>query len=144
MIRAYAVIGAVLVLAALIVCAYGIGRADGRAVQAAEYADEQDEQRKLAEIERAHAAQVVEAIRQTREQAQQGAADAIAGIQITHQTIKQRVEREIVRLPSGDDCRIPDSILQLVNAALAGDRAAAADAVRAADDGVPADAPAGG
>ncbi len=138
MIRAYAAAAAVLVLLALLAGAYTKGRNDGRAVQAAEYAQERADNAKQAEVEREHAAAVTAAIQATREAAQQGAADAIAQIQIQHQTIRQRVEREIVEKPvfRDRDCDVPDGILQLINAALA-NRAAPADAERAADGVVP-------
>lgn len=129
--RAYGILALVIVLAGTHAGAYLKGRGDGRAVQTQDYASERADAARALEAEREHAAQVATAIQATRDAAQQGAADAIAQIQIQHQTIRQRVEREIVEKPvfRDRDCDVPDSILQLVNAALANRAAGAAELV---------------
>ena len=84
------------------------------------------------EIERnaiqARTARDSELVATTRAIALRTAADAIAQIQITHSTIRQAVEREIVEKPVyRDECKHSDRVMQLINAALAGTNVAAAD-----------------
>jgi hypothetical protein len=74
-------------------------------------------------------------VAEAQDVALRAAAEAIAKIDVQSVTIKQRTEREIVRIPA--DCVAPDSLLDLTNEAITGEPAS--------DSGVPAtDADAGG
>lgn len=92
---------AALAVAAVAVGAYAWGRADGRDIEAAVRLREE---------------QIISA---TREAAQQAAAEAIAGIEIRHVTIRQTLEREIHEKPVYRDCRHSPDGLHALNAALA-------------------------
>lgn len=58
-------------------------------------------------------------ILEAAQEAQKAAALEIAKIEITHRTIKQKVEREIQTVPVYVDCKHSPSGLRLVNQALA-------------------------
>ena len=76
----------------------------------------------------AQASRESELVATTRAIALRTAADAIAQIQVTHSTIRQAVEREIVEKPVyRDECKHSDRVMQLINAAIAGTNVAAAD-----------------
>lgn len=66
---------------------------------------------------KASRADIDAAIQRTQEAAEQGAAKAIAGLQIKHQTIIQKAEHEIKANPAMSDCHIGASALGLLNAA---------------------------
>lgn len=78
-------------------------------------------------IARADQAEVLELARKVRDDAQRGAAEAIARIEIRHTTIRQQLEREIHEKPVYRDCRHTPFGLQRINAALSGNEAGAAD-----------------
>lgn len=108
--RPYAYFAVAAVLAGVIGAAYLRGREDGR------------------DSAQARAAREAELVATTRAVALRTAADAIAQIQITHSTIRQAVEREIVEKPVyRDECKHSDRVMQLINAALAGTAIPAAD-----------------
>jgi len=64
------------------------------------------------------AAKVAEA--ETRSQALQAAAEAIAKIEVKHQTIVQKVRHEITKETAYRDCIVPDDGRRLLNAAASG------------------------
>lgn len=82
--------------------AYVKGRSDGSAIARADQAD------------------VLELARKVRDDAQRGAAEAIARIEIRHTTIRQQLEREIHERPVYRDCRHDAGSLQRINAAITG------------------------
>lgn len=71
-------------------------------------------------IARADQAEVIELARKVRDDAQRGAAEAIAAIEVKHVTLRQTLEREIHEKPVYRDCRHDDGSLQRINAALTG------------------------
>jgi len=64
------------------------------------------------------AAKVAES--EARSQALQAAAEAIARIEVRHQTIVQKVRHEVSKEPVYRDCLLPDSAVGLLNAAASG------------------------
>jgi Tfp pilus assembly protein PilO len=64
------------------------------------------------------AAKVAES--ETRSQALQAAAEAIAKIEVKHQTIVQKVRHEITKETAYRDCIVPDDGRRLLNAAASG------------------------
>ena len=106
----YAYFAIAAILATALGAAYLKGREDGR------------------DSAQAQASRESELVATTRAIALRTAADAIAQIQVTHSTIRQAVEREIVEKPVyRDECKHSDRVMQLINAALAGTNVAAAD-----------------
>jgi hypothetical protein len=106
----YAYFAIAAILATALGAAYLKGREDGR------------------DSAQAHAMRESDLVATTRAIALRSAAEAIAQIQITHSTIRQAVEREIVEKPVyRDGCVHSDRVMQLINAALAGTNVAAAD-----------------
>jgi hypothetical protein len=71
-------------------------------------------------IARADQAEVLELARQVRDDAQRGAAEAIAKIEIKQTTIRQTLEKEIHEKPVYRDCRHDADSLPRINAALTG------------------------
>lgn len=71
-------------------------------------------------IARAEQSELLEVVRTARAEAQRGAADAIAAIEVKHTTIRQTLEKEIHEKPIYRDCRHDAGSLQLINAALTG------------------------
>ena len=109
-VRPYLYFAIAAALAVMIGAAYLKGREDGR------------------DSEQAQLAREASLVAVTRAVALRSAAEAIAQIQITHSTIRQAVEREIVEKPVyRDGCVHSDRVMQLINAALAGTNVAAAD-----------------
>ena len=72
-------------------------------------------------IARADQAEVLELARKVRDDAQRGAAEAIAKIEIKHTTVRAAVEKEIHEKPVYRDCRHTDYALRRINSALIGD-----------------------
>ena len=108
--RPYAYFALAAALAVMIGAAYLKGREDGR------------------DSEQAQVAREASLVAVTRAVALRSAAEAIAQIQVTHSTIRQAVEREIVEKPVyRDGCKHSDRVMQLINAAIAGTNVAAAD-----------------
>lgn len=70
--------------------------------------------------EKAKQADVKEAIQQTRDAAQQGAAQAIASIEIKQQTIVQKVQHEVQTNTVYRDCVVPADGVRLLNDAISG------------------------
>lgn len=64
------------------------------------------------------AAKVAES--EARSQALQAAAEAIARIEVKHQTIVQKVRHEVSKEPVFRDCVLPDNAVGLLNAAASG------------------------
>ena len=64
------------------------------------------------------AAKVAES--EARSQALQAAAEAIARIEVKHQTIVQKVRHEVSKEPVYRDCVLPDNAVGLLNAAASG------------------------
>lgn len=73
-----------------------------------------------ADIARADQAKVLELARKVRDDAQRGAAEAIAKIEIKQTTIRQTLEREIHEKPIYRDCRHDVGSLQRINTAITG------------------------
>ena len=73
-----------------------------------------------AAIQRADQSEALDLARKVREEAQRGAADAIAKIEIKNTTIRQTMEREIHEKPVYRDCRHDAGSLQRINAAITG------------------------
>lgn len=71
-------------------------------------------------IARADQAEVLELARKVRDDAQRGAAEAIAKIEIKQTTIRQQLEREIHEKPVYRDCLHDAGSLQRINAAITG------------------------
>lgn len=71
-------------------------------------------------IARADQAEVLELARKVRDDAQRGAAEAIAKIEIKQTTIRQTLEKEIHEKPVYRDCRHDAGSLQRINAAITG------------------------
>lgn len=71
-------------------------------------------------IARADQAEVLELARKVRDDAQRGAAEAIAKIDIKHTTIRQATERTVHENVVYRDCQHPVDQLQRINAALTG------------------------
>lgn len=71
-------------------------------------------------IARADQAEVLDLARKVRDDAQRGAAEAIARIEIKQTTIRQQLEREIHEKPVYRDCQHDAGSLQRINAALTG------------------------
>ena len=69
---------------------------------------------------RADQAEVLELARKVRDDAQRGAAEAIAKIEIKQTTIRQTLEREVHEKPVYRDCRHDAGSLQRINAAITG------------------------
>lgn len=134
--RLYAAAGAVLVLLALLSGAYLKGRGDGRAVQAADYAQERAAAAAAAQSQRAALQQAIDAQRAELEKRHQEGADDIAAIKIVHLPGRVEIQRRTVEVPVYRDCVAEQRVLELVNAARAG-RPASADALRAADGVLP-------
>jgi len=72
---------------------------------------------------KASAADIEAARVATREAAQQGAADAIAKIQITNTTIRQAIETRVREVPVYRDCKHDGRVLDDINRALRGEPA---------------------
>lgn len=64
------------------------------------------------------AAKVAES--EAKDKALKAAAEAIAQIEVKHQTIVQKVRHEISKEPVFRDCTLPDSAVGLLNAAASG------------------------
>jgi hypothetical protein len=64
------------------------------------------------------AAKVAES--EAKDKALKAAAEAIARIEVKHQTIVQKVRHEISKEPVFRDCTLPDSAVGLLNAAASG------------------------
>lgn len=71
-------------------------------------------------IARADQAEVLELSRKVRDEAQRGAAEAIAKIEIKHTTVRAAVEREIREKPVYVACNHDADSLQRINAAITG------------------------
>lgn len=71
-------------------------------------------------IARADQAEVIELARKVRDDAQRGAAEAIAKIEIRHTTVRAAVEKEIHEKLVYRDCQHSADQLQRINAALTG------------------------
>lgn len=78
-----------------------------------------------AAISRADQAEVLELARKVRDDAQRGAAEAIAAIDIKHVTVRQTLEKEIHEKPVYRDCRHDAGSLQRINTAITGREPAA-------------------
>lgn len=102
LIRPYAWIAAMAVVGMLTGWAYLKGREDGSNAEIAKRAEQ------------------IELVAVTRAAAIRGAAEAIANITITHQTIRQAFEREIIEKPVYRECVHDPRVLQLLNDALSG------------------------
>ena len=137
MIRAYAAIGAVLVLLAMLGGAYGKGRSDGRAVQAAEYAQELAEAAQAAAQERAALQAALDARTAELAKRTQEAADAVVQVRTEYLPGKTIVRREVVEVPAYRDCRITGSVRHALDAALAGRPVPGAEAERGGAARVP-------
>lgn len=87
---------------ALIMAAYITGRHDG------------------SEMEKGRNTEIVLMLKQAQENAQRGAAQAIAQIDVKNVTLRQTIEKEIHEKPVYTDCRVSADGLRLVNAALTG------------------------
>ena len=72
-------------------------------------------------IARADQAEVIELARKVRDDAQRGAAEAIAKIEIKHTTVRAAVEKEIHEKLVYRECRHTDYALRRINSALIGD-----------------------
>lgn len=72
-------------------------------------------------IARADQAEVLELARKVRDEAQRGAAEAIAKIEIKHTTVRAAVEKEIHEKLVYRECRHTDYALRRINSALIGD-----------------------
>ncbi len=106
----YAYFAIAAILATALGASYLKGREDGR------------------DSEQAQLAREASLVAVTRAVALRSAAEAIAQIQVTHSTIRQAVEREIVEKPVyRDGCVHSDNVMRLINAAIAGTNVAAAD-----------------
>jgi hypothetical protein len=66
--------------------------------------------------------------------ASQAAAEAISKIKVENVTIRQKVEKEIERIPA--DCAVPDSLLDLTNQALTGQQPSSGSVPGVDPDGV--------
>lgn len=73
-----------------------------------------------AAIAKADQAEVLEVVRKARAEAQIGAADAIAKIEIKQTTIRQTLEKEIHEKPIYRDCRHDADSMQRINSAITG------------------------
>jgi hypothetical protein len=112
----YAYFAIAAILATALGASYLKGREDGR------------------DSEQAQLAREASLVAVTRAVALRSAAEAIAQIQVTHSTIRQAVEREIVEKPVyRDECKHSDRVMQLINAALAGGVAPADSQLPGAD-----------
>lgn len=105
----YLLLGALLAVLASGGGGYWLGRQDGRALEAGE------------------ARKVVAAVEAARAAMTEAAAGAIAGIEITNKTIRERTETVTREVPIYRECRHDPSGLQSINAALAGPAAGAGD-----------------
>ena len=115
-VRPYLYFAIAAALAVMIGAAYLKGREDGR------------------DSEQAQVAREASLVAVTRAVALRSAAEAIAQIQVTHSTIRQAVEREIVEKPVyRDGCVHSDRVMQLINAAIAGGVAPADSQLPGAD-----------
>ena len=72
-------------------------------------------------IARADQAEVLDLARKVRDDAQRGAAEAIAKIEIKHTTVRAAVEKEIHEKLVYRECRHTDYALRRINSALIGD-----------------------
>jgi hypothetical protein len=71
-------------------------------------------------IARAEQSEVLEVVRKARAEAQMGAADAIAKIEIKQTTIRQTLEKEIHEKHIYRDCRNTEFAMRRINSALTG------------------------
>lgn len=71
-------------------------------------------------IARADQAEVIELARKVRDDAQRGAAEAIAKLEIRHTTVRTAVEKEIHEKLVYRECRHTDYALRRINSALTG------------------------
>lgn len=78
-------------------------------------------------IARADQAEVLELARKVRDDAQRGAAEAIARIEIKHTTVRAAVEREIHEKLVYRECQHSADQLQRINAAITGREPVAPD-----------------
>jgi hypothetical protein len=74
------------------------------------------------------------AIEEASHIASQAAAEAISKIKVENVTIRQKVEKEIERIPA--DCAVPDSLLDLTNQALTGQQPSSGSVPGVDPDGV--------
>jgi len=74
------------------------------------------------EHEKAQTQEVQDLIRKVKEDAQQGAADAIGKLQLKQITIRQTLQREIIKEPVYIDCKHTPAGMRAVNNALEGFR----------------------
>lgn len=119
MLNPWLILAALAALAGITGGAYLKGRGDGAAVVIAKQA--RDDEVRM----------------ETLQLAQQGAAEAIAAIEVKNVTIKQRMEREIVEKPVFSDCKSGPDLVRQYNAIATG----SPDTV--ADSELPAAGPAG-
>lgn len=98
----YRLLAMALLAVALFIGGYVKGRGDGH------------------RIAKADQAEVLELARKVRDDAQRGAAEAIAQIEIKQTTIRQTLEKEIYEKPVYRDCHHDAGSLQRINAAITG------------------------
>lgn len=120
MIRLYAGLAGVLLLLALLAGVYGKGRSDGRAVQAAEYAQERATAAQAAEAERAALQAALDARTAELARKSEEVAHAVAQVRVEYLPGKTMVKREIVERAVFRDCRVTPAALDAINGALIG------------------------
>lgn len=120
MIRLYGALAAALALSLIIGGCYLKGRSDGRAVQAAEYAQELAEAAQAAAQERQALQAALDARTAELAKRTQEAADAVVQVRTEYLPGKTEVRRIVVDRPVYRDCRIDSGVRDLIDAALAG------------------------
>ena len=120
MIRLYGALAAALSLSLIIGGCYLKGRSDGRAVQAAEYAQELAEAAQAAAQERQALQAALDARTAELAKRTQEAADAVEHVRTEYLPGKTIVRREVVEVPAYRDCRVTGSVRDAINGALAG------------------------
>ena len=120
MIRVYAGLAGVLLLLALLSGSYVKGRSDGRAVQAAEYAQERATAHAQAEAERAALQAALDARTAELARKSEEVAHAVAQVRVEYLPGKTLVKREIVERAVFRECRTGDRVRDTINSALAG------------------------
>ena len=137
--KPWLVLGVALALAGAVGGAFLKGVSWGASREAARWqADKiKDQARAAADLQAARDA--IAALQAQRDQTIQEAANDIAQIQVVHLPGRVEIQRRTVEVPVYRDCAAEQRVLELVNAARAG-RPASAQALRAADGGLPADA----
>lgn len=120
MIRVYAGLAGVLLLLALLSGSYVKGRSDGRAVQAAEYAQEVATAHAQAEAERAALQAALDARTAELARKSEEVAHAVEAVRVEYLPGKTIVKREVVERAVFRDCRVTPTALAAINGALTG------------------------